>query len=68
MYRNLPADAGDMGSDPQSGKISQAKGQLRLCTTTAEPACCNYWSPCKGPVLHSKRSQSNKKPRHRNEE
>ena len=51
--RNLPANAGDMGS----GKIPRASGaaepmhhnywtcalEPRKCTP--EPTCCNYWSP-----------------------
>ena len=33
------------GFIPQSRKIPHAKEQLRVCTTTSETACCNYWRP-----------------------
>ena len=31
--------------EPWSGKISHAAKQLSPCSTTTEPACCNYRSP-----------------------
>ena len=38
MVKNLPANAGDMGSIPKSGKIPRAAEKLSPCATTAEPA------------------------------
>ena len=38
VVKNPPANAGDMGSKPRSGKIPHATEQLSLCTTTTEPA------------------------------
>ena len=35
--KNLPANAGDTGSIPGSGKIPHAVDQLNLCATTTEP-------------------------------
>ena len=37
MVKNLPANAGDMGSSP-AGKIPHAAEQLSPCATTTEPA------------------------------
>ena len=38
VVKNLPCNAGDMGSIPGRGtKISQAAGQLSLCAATTEP-------------------------------
>ena len=46
MVKNLPYDAGDVGSIPGQGtKILHAAGQLSLCATTTEPACCKLRSP-----------------------
>ena len=44
MVKNLPANAGDMGSIPDWGtKIPHATGQLSpQPATTTEPACLNY--------------------------
>ena len=38
VVKNLPANAGDMGSIPWSRKIPHAMEQLSPCTTTTEPA------------------------------
>ena len=38
VVKNPPANSGDMGSSPGSGKIPHATEQLSLCTTTTEPA------------------------------
>ena len=35
--KNLPANAGDMGSIPGPGRFSCAKEQLSLCTITLKP-------------------------------
>ena len=35
--KNPPANAGDTGFDPWSGKIPHAAEQLSPCTTTTEP-------------------------------
>ena len=37
VVENPPADAGDTGSIPRSGKIPHAAEQLSPCATTAEP-------------------------------
>ena len=37
VVRNPPANAGDTGSSPWSGKIPHAVEQLSPCTTTTEP-------------------------------
>ena len=38
VVKNPPANAGDMGSIPWSGKIPHAAEQLSLCATASEPA------------------------------
>ena len=38
VVKNPPANAGDQGFNPWSGKIPRAAEQLSLCTTTTEPA------------------------------
>ena len=43
MVKNLPANAGDTGFNPWSGKIPHATEQLSPCATTTEPA---LWSSC----------------------
>ena len=75
--KNLPANSGDTGSNPLSGKIPHAAEQLSPCPTTTESTCHNYWSPCVysiasksqllnpmhlEPVPHNKRSQLSEKP------
>ena len=35
--KNLPANAGDSGSNPVLGRFPQALEQLSLCATTTEP-------------------------------
>ena len=37
MVRNLPANAGDIGSFPDLGRIPHAMEQLSLCATSTEP-------------------------------
>ena len=37
VVKNPPANAGDTGSEPWSGKIPRAVEQLSPCTTTTEP-------------------------------
>ena len=37
VVKNPPANAGDMGSSPRSGKIPHAAEQLSPCATTIEP-------------------------------
>jgi len=47
MVKNLPCNAGDMGSIPGQGtKIPHTVEQLSLSVTTTEPESRNYWSPC----------------------
>ena len=38
VVKDLPANAGDMGSSPSPGKIPRATEQLSPCATTTEPA------------------------------
>ena len=38
VVKNLPANAGDMGSIPGLGRFHMPRGQLNLCTTTTQPA------------------------------
>ena len=46
MVKNLPCNAGDLGSIPGGGiKIPHAVGQLNACTETTEPMCHN-WRVC----------------------
>ena len=46
VVKNLPSDAGDMGSIPGRGTtIPHATGQLSPCTTTTEPVCHKLQSP-----------------------
>ena len=42
VVKNPPANAGDMGSKPWSGKIPHAMEQLSPCATTTEAVCHNY--------------------------
>ena len=37
VVQNPPANAGDIGSIPRSGKIPHASRQLSLCATATEP-------------------------------
>ena len=37
VVKNPPANAGDTGFEPWSGKIPHAVEQLSLCATTTEP-------------------------------
>ena len=50
VIKNLPSNAGDMGSIPgQETKIPHATGQLSPCTTTGEkPMHCNGDTACHG--------------------
>ena len=50
MVDNLPANAGDTGSDPWSGKIPHALRQLSPCTLQ--------------PMLYNSRNHGNGKPEH----
>ena len=51
VVKNLPFNAGDVGSVPGEGtKILRATEQLSLGTATAEPVCHNQCAPqAKGP-------------------
>ena len=58
VVKNPPASAGDTGSSPGPGRSHMPREQLSpsatttepvlqsLRTTTTEPTCHNYWSPC----------------------
>ena len=61
MVENLPANAGDHGFEPRSGKIPHAAEQLSLRATTTEPARLE-------PVLHNGRGGDSERPAHRDEE
>ena len=62
VVRNPTCQCREHRFDPWSGKIPRVMEQLSLCATTAEPACCNYWSPGSlKPVLRSQRSHCNGK-------
>ena len=39
VVKNPPANAGDIGSIPGSGKTPHAEEQLSPCTTTTEATC-----------------------------
>ena len=42
VVKNLPSNAGNMGSAPGwGGKITHAMGQLSPSNATTEPKCCN---------------------------
>ena len=42
MVKNLPCNAGDVGSIPgKETKTPHASEKLSLCATTREPTCCN---------------------------
>ena len=61
VVENLPANAGDTGSEPWSGRIPHAAEQLGPCATTTEPARLE-------PVLRNKRGHDSERPAHRDEE
>ena len=61
MVENLPANAGDHGFEPRSGKIPHAAEQLSPRATTTEPARLE-------PVLHNGRGGDSERPAHRDEE
>ena len=60
----LPANAGDLGSNPGLRGF-RMHGATKSFATTTEPMCCNCWSlRAREPELHSKRSHCNQKPVH----
>ena len=64
LIENLPANAGSMGSDPWSGRIPCAMGQISPSTAIAESMCCKYWTLLAlEPMLCNKRSPCREKPR-----
>ena len=56
VVKNLPANAGDAGLEPWSGKTPQASEHRSLCPTNTEPECLE-------PVLCN-RSHCNEKTSH----
>ena len=72
VIKNLPANAGDMGSVLGQGR-RQCHGATKSMQHLPSPhstelKSCNYRSPCAlEPVLHNKRSPRNEKPRHCNQ-
>ena len=62
VIKNSPANAGDMGSIPNSGKIPHVVGKLSPWTTATKSTCHSCWSPhALEPVLHNKRSHHNER-------
>ena len=60
--KNLPANAGDMGSIPGQKEDS-------TCHGATKPAHHNFWSlPTPGPLLCNNRSHHSEKPVHHSEE
>ena len=56
VIKNLPGNAGDMGSIPGQKEDSTYHGATK-------PAHHNYWSlPTPGPLLYNKRSHHSEKP------
>ena len=51
VVKNLPANVGDHGFSPWSGKISHAAGQLSLCATRTEPTLWSLHGNCWAHVL-----------------
>ena len=63
VVKNPPANAGDMGSIPSSGRFHMPWGNLSPCAATTEPVYYVSWSPSAlGPMLYDKRSLYNEKP------
>ena len=73
VVKNLPANAGDMGSSPGPGRSHMLQSNqahvpqlLSLCSRARKP---RLLKPVRlEPVLHNKRSHCNEKPTHCNEE
>ena len=61
VVENLPANAGDAGSEPWSGKIPHAAEQLGPWAAITEPAHLE-------PVLRNKRGRDSERLVHRDEE
>ena len=61
VVENLPANAGDTGFEPWSGKIPHAAEQLGPWATITEPARLE-------PVLRNKRGRNSERPARRDEE
>ena len=53
VLKNLPANAGDMGSIPWSGKIPHAVEQQSSCATTTEPALWSRRTTTTEPMCHN---------------
>ena len=73
MVKNLPANAGDTGSNPGLGRPhtpwnnkAHARQLLSLCSRAREPQLLKPM--CLEPVLCNERSHRKEKPEHRNEE
>ena len=61
VVESLPANAGDTGSEPWSGKIPHAAEQLGPWATITEPARLE-------PVLRNRRGRDRERAAHRDEE
>ena len=61
VVESLPANAGDYGFEPWSGKIPHAAEQQNPWATTTEPARLE-------PVLRNKSGRDSERPAHRDEE
>ena len=73
MVKNLPANAGDMGSNPGPGRSHMPRSNkacvpqlLSLCSRDHVPQLLK--PTCLEPVLRNKRSHCNEKAVHHNEE
>ena len=67
MDKNLPANAGDSGFNPWSGKILHAAEQLSPCSKITEPTVQSLWAENvkplrREPMLCNKRSYRKEKP------
>ena len=57
VIKNLPCNAGDVGSIPGQGtKIPHALEQLSLCATATEPTCSAACAPQLESLHHMQRS------------
>ena len=73
MVKNLPANAGDMGSSPGPGRSHMLRSNeahaLQLLSLSSRAREPQLLKPAHlEPVLRNKRSHRNEKPTHHNEE
>ena len=68
MVKDLPANAGDMGSSPGLGRSHMPRGNWAREPQLLSPRATTFEPACLEPVLCNKRSHRDEKPAHRNEE